>query len=246
MIKTCTKCKAKKISGQFSKDARKRDGLSSWCKSCAGAATAVWRSANKEKINKTHAAYCAENKERIRAVSAVWREANKEMIHATQAAYIASNPDKMRAKGVAYREKYPDKVRATQAAYRASNLEKRLIYAAAYRSANKEKNRARIAEWSAANPEKKRINNHNYRAIKRAAGGKLSKDLTANLLKLQRGKCACCGQILGDDIHLDHILPLALGGSNTDDNIQLLRSLCNQRKHAKHPIDFMQEKGFLL
>lgn len=35
-------------------------------------------------------------------------------------------------------------------------------------------------------------------------------------------------------------------GSNTDDNIQLLCKTCNLSKGAKHPIDFMQSKGFLL
>lgn len=42
------------------------------------------------------------------------------------------------------------------------------------------------------------------------------------------------------------IVPLALGGTNTDGNMQLLRSTCNQKKHAKHPVDFMQQRGFLL
>jgi 5-methylcytosine-specific restriction endonuclease McrA len=51
---------------------------------------------------------------------------------------------------------------------------------------------------------------------------------------------------LGDNYHLDHIVPLAIGGTNTDDNIQLLRQKCNQQKSAKHPIDFMQSRGFLL
>jgi hypothetical protein len=41
-------------------------------------------------------------------------------------------------------------------------------------------------------------------------------------------------------------MPLALGGSNTDDNMQLLRAICNYHKYTKHPIDFMQSKGFLL
>ncbi len=27
---------------------------------------------------------------------------------------------------------------------------------------------------------------------------------------------------------------------------KLLRSKCNHEKHAKHPVDFMQERGFLL
>jgi 5-methylcytosine-specific restriction endonuclease McrA len=51
---------------------------------------------------------------------------------------------------------------------------------------------------------------------------------------------------LGDNYHIDHIMPLALGGSNTDDNIQLLRQRCNNQKCAKHPVDFMQSRGFLL
>ena len=74
----------------------------------------------------------------------------------------------------------------------------------------------------------------------------LSVGLSAKLFKLQKGKCPCCKQPLGDDYHLDHKMPLALGGTNTDENMQLLRSICNLQKHAKHPVDFMQERGYLL
>lgn len=41
-------------------------------------------------------------------------------------------------------------------------------------------------------------------------------------------------------------MPLALGGANEDWNIQLLRQRCNNQKKAKHPVDFMQSKGYLL
>lgn len=40
-------------------------------------------------------------------------------------------------------------------------------------------------------------------------------------------------------------MPIARGGSNTDDNVQLLCPACNLKKSAKHPVDFMQERGFL-
>lgn len=76
--------------------------------------------------------------------------------------------------------------------------------------------------------------------------GNLSKDLITKLFQLQRGKCACCSEPLGIDYHLDHIMPLALGGENEDCNMQLLKSTCNHQKHAKHPLKFMQERGFLL
>lgn len=139
---------------------------------------------------------------------------------------------------------------AAASKYRAANRDKVRAYHAAYRAAHREELRAANAAYRKANPvppEKNRIDAHNHRARKLEAGGKLSRGLAERLFKLQRGKCACgCGQKLGDDYHRDHIMPLALGGTNTDDNIQLLRATCNLQKSVKHPIDFMQQRGFLL
>jgi hypothetical protein len=41
-------------------------------------------------------------------------------------------------------------------------------------------------------------------------------------------------------------MPLAKGGTNTDNNMQLLKATCNQQKHAKDPVEFMQSRGFLI
>jgi 5-methylcytosine-specific restriction endonuclease McrA len=91
-----------------------------------------------------------------------------------------------------------------------------------------------------------RIYRQNRRTRKLGNGGKLSKGLADKLFKLQKGRCACCRELLGLDYHLDHKMPLALDGKNIDDNIQLLCPFCNLSKGSKHPIDFMQSKGFLL
>ncbi len=131
-------------------------------------------------------------------------------------------------------------------AWRADNPDRAKINSAACHAANPEQYKATDAAWRKANPEAIRIIRQNYRARKRTNGGTLSKDLAIKLFKLQKGKCPCCKQPLGDTYHLDHIVPIALGGLNTDDNIQLLRGTCNHQKHAKHPIDFMQSRGFLL
>ena len=45
--------------------------------------------------------------------------------------------------------------------------------------------------------------------------------------------------------HLDHILPLALGGRHDDDNLQLLCGTCNMRKGARDPTEFAQANGKL-
>lgn len=119
--------------------------------------------------------------------------------------------------------------------------------ARAWRTANPDKAREATARWRAANPEKasesKRRANHARRA---RSVGVLSPGIVARLYELQRGKCACCRLPLGNNYHLDHVVPLALGGSNTDDNVQLLRPQCNQKKSKRHPVEYMQSKGFLL
>lgn len=136
---------------------------------------------------------------------------------------------------------------AQAAEWYAQNKERKSVTQAKWQAENKEKREAKKAEWRANNKDKWVMYNHNRRARRITAGGKLTAGLSDLLFKLQRGKCACgCGKPLGDDYHLDHIMPLALGGTNTDDNIQLLRKTCNLKKGTKHPIDFMQTRGFLL
>lgn len=115
-----------------------------------------------------------------------------------------------------------------------------------WRERNKEKLKAKDKAWRQANPEKVRLKAHNRRAKKRSVGGVLTLGVREKLFLLQKGKCACCAAPLGEDYHLDHIVPLALGGVNADENVQLLRATCNLKKSDRHPIDYMQSKGMLL
>jgi len=135
---------------------------------------------------------------------------------------------------------------ANSAEYRKNNKDKKRIAARRYRLENPDKVKAAYAAWAKANPEANRVRVQNRRARKLANGGECSKGLVDKLLILQKGKCPCCGNSLGKDYHLDHIVPLARGGSNSDSNMQLLTKVCNMQKHAKDPVDFMQERGFLI
>ena len=166
---------------------------------------------------------------------AKYRAANREKACEGAAKWRADNQDN--------RREYDTKYRAM---YYSSNKDKVREYNDKWRAENLDRVRAASSAYQSANLDKYRVYEQNRRARKLESGGKLSKLLTDKLYKLQRGKCACCGLPLGDDFHLDHIMPLARGGSNTDDNIQLLRSRCNRQKMAKHPVDFMRERGFLI
>jgi len=116
-----------------------------------------------------------------------------------------------------------------------------------YYQTHKDAVRARADAWRLANPDRIAERRANRRAQLQSSGKRLSRGLVKKLHALQKGMCACCGRPLGDDYHVDHIMPLALGGANEDANIQLLRAECNNLKRAKHPIDFMQkERGMLL
>ncbi|MFZ2586687.1 MAG: HNH endonuclease, partial [Alphaproteobacteria bacterium] len=177
------------------------------------------------------AKYRAENKEKIKAASAAYYEKNKEKLRSASLAWAAANPERTKEIRNKSRVKNIDATKRRERKYREENLDKL---------------KERFRSWAQRNRAQRNLTQRLRKARNRANGGKLSKDLVTRLLKLQKGKCACCWKPLGNDYHLDHIMPIALGGENEDWNIQLLRAECNIRKKAQHPIEYMQSKGFLL
>lgn len=94
--------------------------------------------------------------------------------------------------------------------------------------------------WKAANPDK-------VRADRRGRGGKSNVRRRAVLMKVQKGRCGYCRTKLEPGkIHIDHVMPRALGGSNRRSNLQLLCEACNLSKGAKHPVAFAQSIGRLI
>jgi 5-methylcytosine-specific restriction endonuclease McrA len=152
----------------------------------------------------------------------------------------------VRANSAAYRAANLEKVRARDLAYAAANREKARARIVAWRIANPERARASAASYHAAHPEKARAFHANRRARKRAAEGRYTAEQVADLFAKQRGKCACCRKSLKAAYHIDHIVALALGGSNWISNIQLLCPSCNLSKGAKDNILWAQSQGRLL
>ena len=71
-----------------------------------------------------------------------------------------------------------------------------------------------------------------YVCMRKPWDGTVNQASIAELLKAQKGKCACCRSNIRDGYHLDHIFPLSKGGLSTLENCQLLCQPCNSRKHA--------------
>lgn len=165
--------------------------------------------------------------------------------------YRDKNKEKLAAWHKKDRAENPEKYRERSAQYRANNAEQIKEYGAKYIKENRSEMARRSREWRSKDPERasevSRRGCQSRRARKAACGGVLSKGLADKLMVLQKRKCAACQCDLSKSgFHIDHIIPLSKNGQNIDKNIQLLCPECNLSKHAKHPIEFMQSRGFLL
>jgi 5-methylcytosine-specific restriction endonuclease McrA len=194
-------------------------------------ATARYREKNLDKCREATRKSQEKNPENKRAYDAEWK--------ATNEVYIQSQK--------AYREANRDRINAVTVAWQKDNARRFKKYQREWAAENKYHLIAKSKKWREENPELQRIQNSARRARIRMQMGVVSRDIIKRLMGLQRGQCAACRCDLDSSgIHLDHIMPVAKGGLHDDSNLQLLCPTCNHSKHAKHPIDFMQEKGFLL
>lgn len=230
-LKVCKTCHIEKPLDEFGVHSILKSGIHNDCKKCNSEKAKKWASKNPEKVKNT---------------ITKWRESNKEKISEYNREYRIRNAASVKKSAEEYRAANKDKKKQLAAEWYAANTKLACDIAAEWRKANPDKVRQLNRNWRSSNPDAVRLIHQNRRAKKRENGGVLSKGLAQKLFKLQKGMCPCCKKSLGKDYELDHIYPIALGGANSDENIQLLRKQCNRRKRAKHPVDFMQSRGFLL
>lgn len=159
-------------------------------------------------------------------------------------AWKLANPEKVKEQKAKWHQK--NKERRNAASSLKPITEQKRKTNSAWNLLNKEHKKLYNAEYEKLHPESANIRKMKRRARIKKSSGSISIGLKKKLLILQKGKCACCGQNLGENYHLDHIVPLSLGGLNVDGNMQLLTARCNLQKGPKHPVDFMQSRGFLL
>jgi 5-methylcytosine-specific restriction endonuclease McrA len=134
-------------------------------------------------------------------------------------AWQRANPDKQREYDARWYEKHRDEARSRNRARRRANR----AYYRAYYFANKGQYRA---------------HQRRRRAALRGSHGQHTAADVALQYGRQRGRCYWCRAKVGDDYHVDHVIPVALGGSNGPENIVIACPTCNTSKGAKHPMDF--------
>lgn len=176
-----------------------------------------WREAHREQKLESDARYREENRERLQSqeMRDYMREHNRK--------YYADHREERIAYSRAYREANAESVRESQKAYRIANPEKR---------------KAAQKAWKEAHPEQVRAHNRNYQARKSGAEGSHSSADIESQLARQNNRCFWCGCGLADEYHVDHVMPLSLGGTNWPSNLVVSCPTCNLKKKDKHPADF--------
>lgn len=163
---------------------------------------------------------------------------------------------------VTQRASYPQravKSRAYQVEYRAKNRKKSRDATKKWREANPERATAKIRKWRATHQDRviqyrqenrdlAALYARNRRSRIKGNGGTHTLDDVNVILVRQKYKCAECGKSVRKRTsrHVDHIMPIKLGGTNWPWNLQILCSTCNQEKWCIDPLEFARRKGRLV
>lgn len=133
------------------------------------------------------------------------------------------------------------------------NVEKLKAKSRQWYWAHREDEISRKRVYRQNNPESSAANNHRRRTRRKNAEGSFSLNDLSSILSRQRSLCVYCHRKIsflprkGElKTHVDHIMPLARGGSNWPSNLQMTCFQCNTRKGAKDPFKWAQQIGRLL
>ena len=152
------------------------------------------------------------NLESRRAYNKAWREANYEY-------------DKQRQ-----RDWYKANTEYFENRYRA-NRETLLERKRQQRAANPGGESKHSREWRKRNPERWALRN---RENQRRRRGEKPVSYTAIIAEHGMVCHLCGGDIAGlEDLHMDHVIPLARGGKHSAENIRPAHAVCNMRKGIK-------------
>lgn len=139
-----------------------------------------------------------------------------------------------------------EKARAAAKKWKDANQEHLRAYGKAKYDKNAERARAMSAAWKKANTHRVATNNRNRRALRAAAVGQHTQQDIDRLRDLQSDRCAYCRKALRGKFHVDHILPLSMGGTNDPKNLQLTCGSCNTSKGSRHPLEHARLTGRLV
>jgi len=229
--KICSKCKVPKELSQFAahRSAKaSKSGIRATCKSCDVEYNRIYRQKNREKVNATKRKWASKNKDKISNYDKGYREKNREKLILHSKQWYAANKDILSAKAKIYRVKNRDKKAAIDKKWAAANRDKTRASSKRWRERNPEKAKLVRQNNEAKNPFRARLKQQKRRQRIKENGLFLVTQQDAK--KLLSGSCFYCHK---PSEHIDHVVPVARGGSHSIGNLVGACKKCNQSKGSK-------------
>lgn len=201
--KFCPICNLFKPHADYYRSVSKKDGLSTYCKSC----DSVRRKAN----------YQANHERELDGAKRRREEHPERVAHYNKKR--RSDPVK-RAENLERARQHYQKNAARLREYRRKYYQEHKPEIAVYLTEYRRKHLSRILAYNAV---------YSYRT--KHAGGKFTKGEFTDMCKFFEDKCLCCGKVV--KLEADHVIPIVQGGTNDISNIQPLCRSCNASKSDK-------------
>jgi 5-methylcytosine-specific restriction endonuclease McrA len=216
--KKCFSCKEVLDLSLFNKNSSNfKDGRSSWCRRCASDKNKARYLANidvttaKRRESARDPEFQKKNRERTKA----WRRADPGRAKKAFAEWKANNPESFRAAKKKHYVKNEDR-------YKKAGRDRYLL--------KKDEIQKYIREWCRKNPDRVRLQGFRKRERERNASGSAAAEQVASRVLYYGGLCYIC---LKDADAVDHVIPLAGGGTCWPANLRPICTPCNSRKGAR-------------
>lgn len=227
-MKTCRACREVKDLGEFHRHPKTRDRHVGICKSCAAEAHKQWAKANRAAIAANKRRWDLANVERKREHDRQYRSRNPEANRRKARAWAQANPERVRERGRARYLADPGKWREW-----ARDQDRKRRTDALYGRVNRQKITEQARLRRLAYPEVAKANSQRRRARKRNAAGTCSPAQLAARIQYHGGQCWVCKAPWEQ---IDHVKPLAKGGSNWPGNLRPICRSCNYGKRDSWPV----------
>ncbi len=256
-MKVCCKCKVDQPESNFTRDKSRADGLFPQCRACRKIDKHQYYLDHKEDIFRKSKQWHQENPDSGKAIKKRYRDTHKEEIATRISEAKRADPerfsnnnkrsykrnrDKILARNRAYYDKYPERKKETYRKHREKNREAMNERSRKWYAEHRSIHNQRVQRWAAKNTHKRLAYVHARRARRLQNGGQYTTAQWSEL-KLEYDYCCLCCDRREPDIRLtiDHVVPIARGGSNDISNIQPLCIHCNKSKGTK-TIDYRKEQ----
>ncbi len=236
-VKRCSFCHAEKPISEFyiNHDWVKGSRTSRFdgrCKECRKAIKKLIYANNPERYRAISRDWAHRHPDEHRAKYQRWNATNKEHLAQYRRKRRATHRERLLAYSRIYHSKETPEFRRRQ-------YERSRDYRQEYSRINSDRMHATSRLWRQTFPEKLAEKESRRRARKRNAP-RIEKIDRPAIIERDKWMCYLCGCICtSENVTLDHVIPLARGGSHTADNLRVACHSCNCRKGVRPPHDFL-------